>query len=269
MQQYPEPYLSSFLINKGVREAYLFQTIDYDEFTPSAPKSAKILAMIKKEFPNLVHTPMQQGVLIAKRSIDPAEYWSDSGLAKLLGFPCVLTPDTKYAYSIRAVVGSEELDLISYGCDKRYPDSLVAKIKPALAELGITDVFLSERRIIKPSEIINKLHKSVQLERDEMTEMMNYLYNLGFDSEKFKNVYEQDNLIHNGMMIGLLQLFDNNPLSAFYPLQRYPMEMTDSEAITDKLEKALIQSLEQTKTRKGAYRKRTRRTASIVKPEVG
>jgi hypothetical protein len=269
MQQFPEPYLNSFLINKGIRQAYLFQTIDYDEFSPSAPKSAKILGMIKKEFPNLVHTPMQQGVLIAKRPIKVEEYSTDSGLAKLLGFPCVLSSDNAYSYSIRAAVGTSEVELIAYACDKRYPDSLVNKIKPALAELGIADVYLTERRIVQSSEIVNKLHKGTPLDRDEMTEMMNYLYNLGLDSEKFQAVYEQGNAAHNGIMIGLLRLYENNPLSAFYPLQRYPEQMAASDATNRKLEKALIQSLEQTKTRKGAYRKRTRRTTSIVKPKVG
>jgi len=265
MQQFPEPYLNSFLINKGIREAYLFQTIDYGEYSPSAPKSAKILGMIKKEFPSLVHTPMQQGVLIAKRPIESAEYSTDSGLAKLLGFPCVLSAETTYGYSILAAVGSGEVELIAYACDKRYPDSLVNKIKPALAELGIEDVYLTERRIIQSSEIVNKLHKGTSLEREEMTEMMNYLYNLGLDSEKFQAVYEQDNALHNGIMIGLLRLFENNPLSAFYPLQRYPTQMAASNVLNKKFEESVLQSLEQTKTRKGAYRKRTRRTASKIR----
>jgi hypothetical protein len=268
MQQFPEPYLNSFLINKGIREAYLFQTIDHGEYTPSAPKSAKILGMIKKEFPKLVHTPMQQGVLIAKRPIKVEEYSTDSGLAKLLGFPCVLSAENAYSYSIWATVGTSEVELIAYACDKRYSDSLVNKIKSALAELGIADVYLIERRIVQSSEIVNKLHKGTPLDHEETFKLMNCLYNLGFDSEKFQAVYEQGNAVHNGIMIGLLRLYENNPLAAFYPLQQFPAQMAASDATNDKLEKSVLQSLEQTKTRKGAYRKRTRRTTSIVKPEV-
>jgi hypothetical protein len=118
---------------------------------------------------------------------------------------------------------------------------------------------------VQSSEIVNKLHKGTPLDHEETIKLMNCLYNLGFDSEKFQAVYEQGNAVHNGIMIGLLRLYENNPLAAFYPLQQFPAQMAASDATNDKLEKSVLQSLEQTKTRKGAYRKRTRRTASKVR----
>jgi hypothetical protein len=258
MDVYPEPYLNAFLVDKGVREAYLFQTIDYDEHSPSDPKSAERLAMIQKEFPSLVFTPMRQGVLVAKRLIAKKEYSRDAPLAKLLGFPCVLAENPEYSYSIHARVNGQTVPLIDYVCPTRDTEHLLfQKIKTALQEKGIEDVNIDETKTIFPGEISSKLQLGTPLSKDEMDSLTNYIENLGFSRDfdaTFLAIFQQQNPVHRGIAITLLSLYENNPMQPFYPLQ-YHEEMNAVISQTMKFEMSIRKTLEQT-TRSGGSRKK-------------
>lgn len=259
--KYLEPFLNSFLVQKDVREAYLFQTIDYGEYSPSEPKSKHRLAMIRTHFTDLVHTPMEQGVLIAKRPIERSEYITDEGLAKLLGFPCVIQHNMDYSYTISTKYKGREISLISYGCAQKKPgpaEALKEKVKQALAELGITDVVLEETYNIPAHVLVEKLEKGESLNEQELYQLGDrYFFNLGFSQDfitKFGHVYNQENLLHRGIIISVLHLYENDLIEAFYPLQRFPEEHEKVNKKTLGLEKAIMASLERTGMHVGGSR---------------
>lgn len=57
----PEEYLNCFLVTKGVRDGYLYQTVDHNEFDVNAPISKKKLKLMKKYFPSLHQTKTRNG----------------------------------------------------------------------------------------------------------------------------------------------------------------------------------------------------------------
>jgi len=263
LQKYPKEYLNAFLIRKGVRQAFLFQTIDYDEYNPTDPKSAERLSMIKAEFPELVQTPMNQGVLISRQPVNKKQYSTNARLAGLLGYPCVIVKNMRYGYDIYVTINGTRLTLFSYRCVEKTTEASNAikdKVKAALSELGLTDVGMIEEYSITATEIAEKLEKNQTLSKSEIDELINYLENFGFSQTNvMADLYEPENPLHNGMMIALMKLFDNHPLDVFYPLQDHPEEFDEVTKKTVELEAALIASLQATKRRTGSSRKHTRR----------
>jgi hypothetical protein len=268
LQRYPEEFMNAFLIQNDVREAFLFQTIDFNENSPDEPNSRKRLAMIKAEFPQLIHTPMEQGVLISKRAISESEYSTNEALAKILGFPCSLVPGSSYSYSIDVVFNGQQIQLFAFLCPddrSQQAELLTSKIKTALSKIGNIDVKLRARRIISISDITTKLEKGVALNDEETYEMINYCENLGFSSSftrLFKERYDGSNPIHTGMVISLLNLYGNNPLEAFYPLQDNTNEVQFVNKKLKYLERSILKSLENSSKVKvvGSRRRKTLRS---------
>jgi hypothetical protein len=101
-------YINCFLADKGIREGFLFQTIDHREYSPEEPKSKKILLLVKKHFKNLNHLQFTQGVLLSRNVFEKEQVENDAELGKILGFPCECpeypTKKTRYGYDIVVVI---------------------------------------------------------------------------------------------------------------------------------------------------------------------
>ena len=54
-----------------------------------------------------------------------------------------------------------------------------------------------------------------------MHEIINYIWNIGLENAVTYNLNFK-NPVHRGILIGLLSIYDNNPLEPFYPLQYRP-----------------------------------------------
>ena len=50
-----DDYINCFLVDKGVREGFLFQTIDHNEYNIEEPFTKKFLLLVKKYFKELNH----------------------------------------------------------------------------------------------------------------------------------------------------------------------------------------------------------------------
>lgn len=256
-KKYLDEIINSYLITKDVRKAFLLQPIDYGESTKNSTTTKSILKRIKKLFPTLKYTPMRQGILISKEHISAEEYDNDKGLAEILSFPCVIQSDKKfkYKYSIIFEIFNKKYYLISYGCyEKMYEKSetLLNKIKEALSELGITNVYLEEVRHVSEEELLYSLENNKPLKKEEMDELLNYFFNLSFPSEfneTFKQIYQDNNPVHRGMIITLVNYFNNDVLDPFYPLDPDSEVYKNLLEMSKKFSNSILKSLESTKTR--------------------
>ena len=89
-------YINCFLADKGARAGFLFQTIDYGEYSAGAPRSRKFLAQAKQYFPELRQLVCRQGVLLSREKFSRAQADDTAKLGKILGFPSAM-PDESSA----------------------------------------------------------------------------------------------------------------------------------------------------------------------------
>lgn len=256
-RKYFDEIINSYLITKNVRKAFLLQPIDYGESSKHSPTTKRILKRIKALFPSLKQTPMAQGILITKEDISSEEYNSDEGMAKILGFPCVMSRDTvkKYGYSVGIKKFDKKYSLISYVCDKKIYDEnqqLLNKVKEALSELDLKDVYLTETRFVSPEEILDLLENSKPFSTEEMDELLNFFFNMNFPDEfnkKFIKVYQHTNQVHRGIVITLVNYFKDDILQVFYPLDPESEIYTNLVKKTQILSNSILKSLENTRLR--------------------
>jgi hypothetical protein len=82
--------LNCILVNETVRPAMLVQPQDYGEATGKDPKTKSILEVIKRHFPQLLHSKnykTYQGIIISKTDYN-GEQISLERMGKILGYPC-------------------------------------------------------------------------------------------------------------------------------------------------------------------------------------
>jgi hypothetical protein len=121
----------------------------------------------------------------------------------------------------------------------------------------VTGVKVNKSVNIPIKNLIQKLVKNVGLTHDEKYEVNNHIWNLGFSGVVSAKSYDYKNPVHRGILIGLLSLCDNNPTSAFYPLQNYSEKMAEVNKITELWEGQLAQAFAE--SRSGGGRKRITR----------
>ena len=83
-----EELVNCVLVQKGVRNAFLLQYIDYGERSPHGPISRQKLAGIRKYFPDLIQSKSAQGMIISKNKYSWEESHNEADMGRILGFPC-------------------------------------------------------------------------------------------------------------------------------------------------------------------------------------
>ena len=258
-------YINCFLVEQGVREGYLFQTIDYDEYDIESPISKQKLSLMNKFFPSLIQTPNRQGVLLSKKEFSLEEIEDDISLGKILGFPCDLLKVLQQRYGMYDISTSvvqinihffngKSISIISFKCadiDTQISqiNDLVDRIRGAItdSELSkiIKDVMLNITTDISEVHLIKLLSTpDTKFEKKETHMLNEYLENIGF-SEKFTDKsFHLNNPIHRGILIGLLAYSKYPLLEPFYPLQNYGKDKPNEVEIqTEKFEDFLNESL--------------------------
>ena len=251
-----ELYANCVLVQAGVREAFLIQPADYDEAFSTDPKTAQKLAIIKAEFPELMHSDIGGETLISKKSYSEADIHTSADMGKILGYPCA----DEYAYTlshpdspkvgisveVNMKAGLEDLEILAYVCrdDSKFPQAKrfakaceqVLKADPLLS--AIVESVSATKTVHAPTKFyINKLLLNERLTPDDSHEVENLIWNMSLSSVGEYN-YDLTNPVHRGILIGLLTIYDNNPMEPFYPLQYRP-EHGAVEAINTKWDNEL------------------------------
>lgn len=275
--------LNAILVNEGVRSAMLVQPQDYKERTGTDPITLSIVNKIKRLFPYLVSSDKYetyQGTIISKKSHDGKPI-SLGNMGKILGYPCYNDYETlnreEPLYDLQLVVSYNDngipLPLFNNVCkDKKTLDmfnSLSTKAYKALTNekyKGVLDginihkinrVYVAIEDIIPTQHLIKKMMTKKKLSEEEINALINVLYNMDF-SNLLKYDFQYTNPIHKGILLGLLLHGKYDILSPFYPIQRYPKQQEEVGKITIKLENALLDVLEKTKTKTNISKTRRR-----------
>jgi hypothetical protein len=277
-------YMNCVLVRAGLRNAMLIQPADYKETRNTDPITAAKLKAIKRAFPELVQSTINGEIIVSKKVYKTADIKEPADMGRILGFPCageyryVLDhpdePKTSINIHINLKPGGnvDRVQIIAYVCrgGKTYIDAVrfaekaeaILKADPAVGEI-VENVVATKDDVMPSKYLIQKLLSNSVLSEQEQAETLNYIWNLGLDNA---NIYNCDfkNPVHRGILIGLLSVYDNNPLEPFYPLQYRPENKKVNE-ITAKWDTAL-QGIFAAPTGGGAKRvgRKTRKRAGGV-----
>jgi hypothetical protein len=111
---------------------------------------------------------------------------------------------------------------------------------------------------IPAGALLDKLMAGGVFSAEEEDEFRNYIFNLGFATDRLMNYpFQFANPAHKSVAMVLLSYYINNPLEPFFPLQRH-REMAAVETASDKWETNMIRILEASKVGQGGRRSRSR-----------
>lgn len=270
-----ENFLNLLLVRKKIRPAMLIQPSGYNERSGKDPKMTQILNTIKNEFPELNQSDdyeMYQGTIISYQKFN-GKHISMQKMGEILGYPCFSDYDPKkkennnfvininvcytqkntnttHKISLLTNVCKDILKIREYEIIAENAEKEIKQFQHLLTDHEILKVEVHVEEIISVNSIINKLIINDTLNKKEQDEVVNILYNCGFDIDiqsEFVHHFQYKNLTHKGMLLQLLIQFENNPLEPFFPLYNYPEQDTLVNEITQKWGANFISTLEKTK----------------------
>jgi hypothetical protein len=262
-------YINTILVEKGGRKAFMIQPPDYNERTAKDNITKQKLEIIHKYFPNLHQTITDWGIIITKYKLNPNSIKDDSDIGKILGYPCYkeynkvrTSINNTFAFDIIVNLKSSanlknyknKIILFTDRClDKSTyieHETIKNKIENILKKdevIGnlLESVELGFDTVINVNVLLSKIKSNKKLNKEEMDELLNLLYNLGFSIELQFAVsdLDMDNPFNRGIISTLLTYYMNNPLEAFFPLQQFPEHHTILFKKEQEWEKSLIQLL--------------------------
>jgi len=253
-----QEYMGAVLVNNNVRNAMMIQSVDYGEKNENGPITHNKLENLLKHFPDLKQSVVYQGVILSKTEYTNDEVTS-ANIGEILGYPCqgeldwiISHPDDEcFAMSLIAILNSDErVHILDNRCKDmaNLPKMNELKFKAycVLQNDKIFGSIVREVRVevsksIPVKTLVTKILAGNVDEYDKL-EINNYIWNLGFNIiGDYK--FDYSNQIHIGIILTLLTYYDNNPLSPFFPLQRFPEQDDKVAELTIKWETELLKLL--------------------------
>ena len=235
-------YMNCVLVKAGLRNAMLIQPADYKEVVSTDSITAGKLKALQKVFPELIQSNIGGETIISKKPYTDDDVKTPEDMGKILGFPCAGEyeytldhpdePKSSISVEVNLKPGgnTDSTQIIAYVCkdDKTYPDAVlfakkaenILKSDPIVGKI-VDSVIAIKNTTMPPKYFINQLINNKPLNEDEQSEIMNYVWNLGLENASVYNCNFK-NPVHRGILIGLLSVYDNNPLEPFFPLQYRP-----------------------------------------------
>ena len=276
-----EEFMNCILVRHDVRPAMMVQPWDYNENDATGPRTAHILAGIRKHFPDLKQTVSFDGIVVSKRSYTADELDNSTKIGRVLGYLCVDDYDYVHSHAsipsvaieviVELVPGGdkEEVQLMANVCraDTTMAKTVafaaaaeaVLKTDPTVGSI-VKRVVANKRVTIPIKHLIDKLAVNTPLNEDEQWAIKNELWNLGFPDEKTPYYkYDLANPVHRGIVIALLTYCKHTPIAAFYPLQEHHAEFVKEKKIMRQWDNELIRVLDATRGVHGGKRGKTRK----------
>jgi hypothetical protein len=263
----PEQYINCFLVQQNIRDGYLFQTVDHNEYDTSSPITSYKLSLIKEYFPELNQLSYFQGILISKKKYEESDINTDEKIGNILGYfytDIFSSLDRKnktiYGFDISIIFNSKKISLFSFLGDDLSKTEQIKEFKNKICECLLKDNYLKKYVkdvIFKYEEYntedyyINFLldnKKIKHLTISDINNIINYLYNIGFNAKSLFYSFQLNNKSHISILITLLTYSKNCLLEPFYPLQNNGIKIMEEVNLKIKLwEESLIEILELTK----------------------
>jgi len=271
-------YMNSVLVQNGLRNAMLIQPADYKESVSTDPVTAGKLKALKKAFPELVQSDIAGETIISKKPYKNTNIKINEDMGKILGFPCAADytytldhpdePKTSIEILVNLKPGGndEYIQIVVYVCrddrsfiiaqDFAEKAEKILKADPIVGKI-VDSVTASKSVTMPPKYLISQLLSNKLINQADQDEIMNYIWNLGLENAPSYN-YDLKNPVHRGILVGLLSVYDNNPIEPFYPLQ-YRKEHKKVDEITAQWDAALQTIFKQKGGKRSSFSKRSTR----------
>ena len=267
-----EEYINALLVNNDIRNGMMIQSVDYNERTANNEITSRIVSEIKKHFPSLKSSVINQGVILSKNDYSNNYSPNSKKLGKILGYPCennfnnIIRNSNKESITYSVVVNIKHSIVNKYNIGSKYfllanrcknkskieemeriaerANELIKEnkfLKKFVERFGIEEIITIPIKII-----IDKLLKKQKLNENEIGEMLNQIWNLGFEELPMYE-FNYKNNVHRGILLTLMTYAQNTPLEPFFPLQNYPEKDDMVSEITQKWEQELIRILDEAK----------------------
>jgi hypothetical protein len=264
-------YINCVLVEKGARRAWMLQPQDYAESGANSPKTSEKLAAITHFFPSLVQTITSHGIIISKIPPQPptaAGGYTSADIGNIIGYICaeefenILNRDEEessvtYTINVKFSNGSPDTDLLATRCkDERTQgahERLRFRIEQVLKKDKRTKGIVSSVELVKDftvpvTVILRKLVNKEPLSDHEKSEMMNYIYNIGFTEggEFLEYEFDETNEFHRGILLTLITHYIHNPMEPLFPITQFGDEKLERvEDMTRQWERLLYKSIEE------------------------
>ena len=269
--------INLILVKERVRPAFLLQPQDKGN-----ENIRQIINAIKDFFPELIHSndySIYQGTIISYEDFNGKEI-SLNEMGRILGYPCHedyeeidhINDDTYTAEIIINMESGNDITIINNKClnesKKTKFQKITNKIKDVLKKEEyneilqdrVIDVIVNFEENRSINIVIEKLINNKKLNEIDIDMITEILYNLGFeDNTEMENNFQYNNLIHRGIILGLLIYFKNDLLRPFYPLQSHSIEYPEVIKETEDWQEELTETIKNTKIKKRikTYKSRT------------
>jgi hypothetical protein len=248
--------VNAILVQNNIRPAFLVQPINYNEYFEKREKTDYILSELLKQFPELLHTECNSGIIISKQSYKSEIISTSSRLGEILGYPSA--KDFEYIIShtdepdvtinlYTNKLFENPIHILANRCkqenvkrDTLYFENIVIEFSKLLTPYNLI-IKLDYNIPIK--SLINKILNNETLNEKEIFEINNYIWNISMDQLN-EYPFDYTNQVHKGIVLTLLSYCDNDLLNPFYPLQKYPDKMPKVYELTRKWENEILRILE-------------------------
>jgi hypothetical protein len=229
-----EPYINAFLVEKGVRDAYLIQN-----FESTDTEVIALINNIQVIFPNLKVLVYNNYYYLSKRELKTEDVNSSEKIAKVLRFECDVNFEDldrnketiDYNVDVYMKGNTEPITLITYVCQTDNLRDAAIKLVDDIRQTLMNDPYL--KTMIRKVELmvnvtmpaLSFLPKLMDLSYvfnvNEIQHLDNIIYNIMNEdsSKKIIDAIDYANPIHRGLMIGYIGDYQHHVLEPLYPLQ--------------------------------------------------
>ena len=160
-----EELVNCVLVQKGVRNAFLLQYIDYGENSPNDPESRTKLAGIRKYFPELIQSKSAQGMIISKNKYTWDESHNEADMGRILGFPCRYDFDYIVRHPEESSITIEIIVHLKPGGDKSKVQIMVYRCRD-ISHFPKAVKFAKEaEEVLKKDHLVGPIIKSVEAKK--------------------------------------------------------------------------------------------------------
>lgn len=280
----PSMLLNCHLIRAGVRPAALLEPVDYGDATAAGPRTAKFLASLRAQFPDIRQTVTDYGVFLtpdddtaaSTAALSAGADLSDAAVrGRLLGYPCAADTADNFVIHVMTTYRSEPFAIISnvamdlskldqFRAIAAGANAVIQANKALRADFG--EVTVATRKITTILELINKILAAEELTADEMKQLKDALSDEfrgrnQYFIDNFDSIVDVKNPVHIGILLALLCDLNAQPWSPLYPINLLP-QYPEIKRGLEGFGTSLLSVLENTKTEKPAIRVAVRRGKS-------
>jgi len=230
----PINYINSFLVEKGVRDAYLIQNFESTDIEVN-----KLIKNIQHSFPILKLYKQNNYFYLSRKQLTNDDVNSETKIASLLRFVCDVGFEdldreieiTDYNVNVFINGSDDPISIITYVCQTDSTKDSAKLLVDDIREVIMHDINLKqivskvELKVNVTTPVMSLIPKLMDLKykfnKNEMLEMDNIIFNImnEISFNKIVNSIDYMNPIHRGVMLGYISDYQHNILQPLYPLQ--------------------------------------------------